>query len=252
MEPTAVESHVIDFERAANGLRAMPASEVKAKLYGVPGSAPTFSAELMLMHKGIQYRRVNLLPGVHRRRLRRKGFPGITVPALVLNGDRVQTNRQIARALDRLIPDPPLFPTSAGGRSEVEEAECYADEVLQPAVRRIVIWSLGHDPDSVRPHPSNGRLAIPRSARLRRRLMPRVSAAWKIDVAIVRVDLERLPHMLDRLDSYVAEGILDNPRLTAADFETAPLIAALMGVADLGAEIGSRPVAELASRVMPA
>jgi glutathione S-transferase len=251
MEPTAVEPKVIDFEAEANGDRTIPAGELKAKLYGVPGSAPTFSTELMLMHKGIQYRRVDLIPALHRRRLRSKGFPGITVPALVLNGEHVQTNREVARALDRLVPDPPLFPRSAGGRTEVEDAERYADEVLQPAVRRIIIWSVGHDPDSVRFHPSNGRMRIPRSAWLRERLMPRVYRAWQIDEAIVRVDFERLPHILDRLDAYVADGILDNPRLTAADFETAPLIAALLGVADLSAEVGSRPVAGLASRVMP-
>jgi glutathione S-transferase len=238
-------------ERHDGAPASLPASDVRAKLYGLPGSAPSFSAELMLMHKGIQYRRADMVPALHRRRLRSKGFSGITVPALVLNGERVQTNRAIARALDELVPEPPLFPGSPGGREEVEEAERYADEILQPAVRRIVIWSAGHDPDSVRFHPSNGRMRIPRSGWLRRRLMPRVYKLWDIDEAIVSVDFQRLPHMLDRLDAFVGEGILDNCRLTAADFETAPLIAALMGVADLAAEIGSRPVAQLASRVMP-
>jgi glutathione S-transferase len=250
MEGTAIERPTV-IEATSNGAGGMPASAVNAKLYGVPGSAPTFSAELMLMHKGIQYRRVNLIGGLHRRRLRSKGFPGITVPALVLNGELVQTNRAIARALDQVVPDPALFPRSPAGFAEVDEAERFADEILQPAVRRIVIWSLGHDPDSVRSHPDNGRLMIPRSAWLRALMMPRVYRMWKIDEAIVRADLEQLPHTLDRLDRYIAEGILDNPRLTAADFETAPLIAALMGVADLGAEIGSRPVGAHAARVMP-
>src|SRR2546421_10856423 len=247
MDQTAVET-TAGIDVASNGHGGLPASAVQAKLYGLPGSAPSFAAELMLMHKGIQYRRVNMIGGLHRRRLRSKGFPGRTVPALVLNGQLVQTNRAIARALDHLVPDPPLFPRSPGGRAEVEEAERYADEVLQSTVRRIILWSLGHDPDSVRPHPSNGRLSIPRSSWMRAWMMPRVYKMWEIDEAIVRVDFERLPHILDRLDSFVTEGILHNPRLTAADFEAAPLIAALMGIADLGAEVGSRPVAGLARR----
>jgi glutathione S-transferase len=230
---------------------AMAASAVKAKVYGLRGSAPSFSAELMLLHKGIEYRRVNLIPMQHRKRLPAKGFPGGTVPALVLNGRRVQTNRAIARALDELVPEPPLFPAERAIRTGVEEAESFGDEVLQPATRRMILWSMNRDPDSVRPHPANGRLLVPRSAWLRRRLMPRVFELWGISDEVVQRDFGALPLMLDKLDGYVAEGLLDGPRLNAADFEIAPLIGALCGIGDLGAEVGRRPIAALAGRVLP-
>jgi glutathione S-transferase len=205
----------------------------------------------MLLHKGIQYRRVNLIPMQHRKRLPAKGFAGGTVPALVLNGHRVQTNRAIARALDEVVPEPPLFPQEPALRSAVEEAESFADEVLQPATRRMILWSMTRDPDSVRPHPANGRLLVPRSAWLRRRLMPRAFEAWGITDEVVQRDFGALPLMLDKLDGYVGEGVLDAPQLNAADFQVAPLIGALSGIGDLGDEVGRRPIAALAGRVLP-
>jgi glutathione S-transferase len=230
----------------------MSTTEVaKAKLYGVRGSAPTFCTELMLRHKEIPYRRVNLIPGRHRRSLPAKGFPGRTVPALTLNGNRLQTNRAIARGLDQLIPDPPLFPADRVARAEVEQAERFIDEVLQQATRRMILWSLTQDPDSVKPHPANGRLLVPRNAWLRARLMPKAFDQYGITAEVVREDFAALDARLDRVDAYIAGGVLNGPRLTAADFEVAPLIAALMGLEGRGAEIARRPAAALARRVMP-
>jgi glutathione S-transferase len=74
---------------------------------------------------------------------------------------------------------------------------------------------------------------------------------WGITDEVIKRDFGALPLMLDRLDGYVAEGILDGPRLNAADFQIAPLIGALCGIGDLGAEVGRRPVAALAGRVLP-
>jgi glutathione S-transferase len=236
---------------AAEPATGTPATAVKAKLYGLPGAAPSFSAELMLLHKGVRYRRVNLIAGLHSRTLPARGFPGRTAPAAVLNGERVQTNRAIARALDELVSDPPFFPSDPMARADVEEAERFCDEVLQHAVRRMILWSLTRDPDSVRPHPALGPLAVPRNAWLRARLMPRVFKTYCITGATVGEDFKALPVMLDKLDGYVADGVLDCRRLTAADLQIAPLIAALSGIDDLGAEIAWRRVAALASRVMP-
>jgi glutathione S-transferase len=228
-----------------------PASAVEAALYGVDGSAPSFCAELMLRHKEIHYRRVNVVAGRHRRTLRARGFPGGTVPALVLNGRLVQTNRAIARALDELVPDPPLLPADAAARARVEEAERFIDEVLQDAVRRMVIWSTFRDPDSVTPHPANGRVPVPRSSWRRVWVRPLAFRLYGITAAVIRNDLATLPAMLDKIDGYVADGVLNGPQLTAADLQLAPVIAALMGIGDNGRKIDGRPMAALVSRVMP-
>ena len=224
---------------------------MEAKLYGLRGAPPSFSAELMLRHKGIDYRRVNMIPGRHRKTLRRKGFTGDTAPALVLDGRRVQTNRAIARALDDVVADAPLFPASPAARSAVEEAERFVDEVLQHATRRMALWSLTRDPRSVTPHPALGRLLVPRNRWLRARVMPGVFRHYGVTDEVVRDHFATLPSWLDRLDGYIGAGVLDGAELTAADFEAGPLVAALMGIEGHGEGIAQRPVASLVIRVMP-
>jgi glutathione S-transferase len=226
------------------------ASSIKAKLYGIRGSAPSYSPELMLRHKGIPYRRVNLIPDRHRKRLPAMGFPGSTVPAVIVDGRRVQTNRAIARALDEVVPEPRLLPVDRTARADIEAAELFSDEVFQQAVRRIVLWSLVNDPESVTPDPAIGSLPIPRNAWLRRRLTRRSFEVFGITDAVVRDDFEALPEMMNRLEDYMAEGVLNGPDLNAADFEIAPLIAALLGASYVPADVVNRPAAKLARRVM--
>ena len=55
----------------------------------------------MLDYKGIEYKRTDLLPVISKGLLRGLGFPGVTVPALKIDGRKVQGSREIARALDR-------------------------------------------------------------------------------------------------------------------------------------------------------
>ena len=133
-----------------------------AKLYVILGSHACRTGMLMLDHKGISYRAVNLPTGLQPMLLSLHGFRGNavhrriggrrpsmlamadrlgTVPALRYDGDRVQTNREIARFLDRLRPDPPLFAADPERRAAIEEAERWGDEVLQMTARRLA-WPL--------------------------------------------------------------------------------------------------------------
>ena len=66
---------------------------VNARLYVIPASHPSITAELMLEHKGIAYKRTDLLPVISKGVLRAVGFPGITVPALKIDGSKVQGSR---------------------------------------------------------------------------------------------------------------------------------------------------------------
>ena len=61
---------------------------VDATLYVIPGSHPSRTAAAMLDRKGIAYKRVDLMPVVSKGVLRAVGFPGITVPALKIDGRR--------------------------------------------------------------------------------------------------------------------------------------------------------------------
>jgi glutathione S-transferase len=227
------------------------AKGMQGLLFGVRGSAPTYATELMLRHKGVPYRRVDLLAGRHAKTLRRKGFRGVTVPAVRLGGQILQTNRAIARALDELIPDPTLFPSDPTERAEVEAAERLGDEQLQPATRRMLIWSINRDPSSVRAHPEIGRIPLPRNRVLRAPLARFANRYYRITDEVVREDFEALPGTLDTIDGYIGAGVLNSRELNAADFQIAPLIAALLGLSGLGAEFGKRPTAALVDRVLP-
>ena len=84
-----------------------------------PGSHPSRARDDDARAKGIPYKRVDLMPVVSKGALRAVGFPGITVPALKIDGRKVQGSREIARELDRIEPEPPLLPadpTARGGR----------------------------------------------------------------------------------------------------------------------------------------
>jgi glutathione S-transferase len=219
-------------------------------LYGVRGSAPTYAAELALRYKRLPYKRTDLLAGRHAKTLRRKGFAGTTVPALWLDDERLQTNRAIARGLDRLLPNPALFPADPIARAEVEGAERLGDEQLQPATRRILIRAMARHPGSVRANPEIGRIPLPRNRLLRALLARYAFRYYGITADVVRTDLASLPGMLDAVDDYIEAGVLNGPDLNAADFQIAPLIAVLLGIDDVAADLASRPAAALVTRVL--
>src|SRR5918998_6255147 len=136
-------------------------------LYVIPGSGACRSAMLMLDHKRVPYRRVDIVTLLHPLVVRLHGFDaggqtrhaggrrtfGLrlgdrlgTVPALAADGRRISTNHGIARFLDERHPEPPLFPADPGERAAVEEAETWANETLQMAARRVLGVAAARDP----------------------------------------------------------------------------------------------------------
>ena len=57
--------------------------------------------------------------------------------------------------------------------------------------------------------------------------------------------------MLDRVDEWVAAGVLGGGELNAADFMIAPSLALLSYRGDLAAEIKARPCGALLDRLLP-
>ena len=97
------------------------------------------------------------------------------MPALRLDGTRLQGTRTISRALDALVPSPPLFPSDPERRRAVEEAEAWGDEVFQPVPRRIVWNALKHDRSDLATYLEGAKTGIP--VGVAARLAPPV-AAW--------------------------------------------------------------------------
>src|SRR4051812_3147249 len=111
-------------------------------------SHPARAARAMLDLKGIDYELVNISPGLQPVALRLAGFRGRTVPALKLDGRKIQGSVKISRALEELQPDPPLFP--ADRRAAVEQAEIWGDRELQPLPRRFFRWGVPPRPHVAR------------------------------------------------------------------------------------------------------
>jgi glutathione S-transferase len=226
---------------------------------------------LMLEHKGIPYRRVDLLPGLHPVAVRALGFPAVadrtkqlgdgrriaipdrlgTVPALRFDGERVQTNREISRFLDRVQPDPPLFPAEPESRRAVEEAERWGDDALQMPARRLVVACAMRD--EMRAGGNDGRLGflLYRSPRVRRRLIPLLARTFEVDERTERDLLDQAPAMLDRVDAWIADGTLNGEELNAADYMIVTSLALMTYRPDLEPEILSRPAGALVDRVLP-
>ena len=248
---------------------------MEAKLYVILGSHACRTGMLLLEHKGIEYRRVELPTGFHPVVLRLLGFaanekpfrllgdrstPGIemadrlgTVPSLVVDGRRVKTNREIARHLDQIQPDPPLFPADPDRREAVEEAERWGDEVLQMVARRLGAAACVHGLDGLIGGGQDGRLGPllwrrPTARRLGIRL---VAHFFRAGGRSEQELLASLPAMLDRMDGWIEAGVLNGDRLYAADYMIAPSLALLSYRRDARAEIEGRPALALLDRVLP-
>src|SRR3954468_22062238 len=115
---------------------------MSAKLYAIAVSHPSHAAKAMLDYKRIEHEVVNFPPLSQPIALRAVGFRGRTVPALAIEGRKVQGTLAISRALEELKPAPPLFP--ADRRAAVEEAEAWGEREFQPLPRRFFRWGVAH------------------------------------------------------------------------------------------------------------
>jgi glutathione S-transferase len=224
----------------------------EAKLYVIPGSHPSRSAILMLERKGIAFKRIDLMPVISKGVLRAMRFPGVTVPALKLDGSRIQGSREIARELDRIQPDPPLLPSDPDLRARVEEAEAWGD-TFQQKPRRFSWWAFKRDRAPMASYSEGARLGIPIGLAVKTG-GPIVWTAARLNEATdenVRADLASLTDDLDRIDQWIADGVLGGGEPNAADYQIAPSVRLAMTFDDLSPYIEQRPAGRLAMRLIP-
>ena len=248
---------------------------MEATLYVILGSHACRTGMLLLEHKGIPYRTVTLPTGLHPTAVRVLGFgreastrhfdggtnPLLasadrlgTVPALRIDGQKVQSNRAIARFLDELQPDPPLFPAEPEQRAEVEDAEAWGDDELQMAARRLALAAACAGSRAGVDGAGSGRLGpiLWRNATLRRAGMRMISRVFDADDPEVEQRLvAELPPMLDRIDAWIEAGVLNGEKLNAADLMIAPSLALLSYRPDTRADIERRPALRLVDRLLP-
>jgi hypothetical protein len=74
---------------------------------------------------------------------------------------------------------------------------------------------------------------------------------FRANVDAERELLAELPAQLDRVDAWIADGVLDGPELNAADYMIAPSLALIAYRLDLRAQIEARPGGAFVERVLP-
>jgi glutathione S-transferase len=135
----------------------------------------------------------------------------------------------------------------------VEDAERWGEEILQPAVRRILWNALRRNREPLASYAKGARLGVPIGLAVRTSA-PIVAAAARMNGAddeVVRADVAALPGWLRRIEDWIAEGVLGSEPPNAADLQIAASVRLAMTLDDLRGAIARRPAGELAIRVIP-
>ena len=202
----------------------------------MPISNAAAAGAAMVAHKRIPHRLVRLMPGLHPVLVRFAGFQSFTVPALELDGRKLQGTRRIARFLDEVRPEPPLFPADPEERARVEEAERWGEQVFQPVPRRLFRHLLLTS-SSAREWLGTEVMHVPAPRVLAVLFMPairRLAQISRADGARVRQDIAELPKLLDHVDGLIAAGTIGGPEPNAADFQILASVSVLRAFADVG------------------
>lgn len=226
-------------------------------LYWMSISHPSQVARKMLDLKGVEYEVVDVVPLNQRIHLRLAGFRGGTVPALKLDGQRIQGSRQIARALDERWPEPPLFPTEPELRARVEEAERWGEEQLQPIPRRLFRYGFARYPELRRRVVRAQRLPIPGlTAKAIRPAVEWYARTVEADgrratEAGVRADVAALPALLDHVDQLLGDGTLTLDPPNAATLQIMATVNLMARFADLAELVASHACGAPAREIFP-
>jgi glutathione S-transferase len=217
------------------------------RLYALPGSHPCAAVEAAMRLKSMAYKRVDLLP-MGEVLLGPLLYGGRTVPGMRIDGERLVGSRRIMRRLDALVPEPPLLPAPGDpSYARVLEAERWGDEVLQSVPRRLIDVAFMRRPAAMESYAADAKLPLPRP--LLRPALPLTARLMafknKARDESARADLAALPRQLDRIDGWIAEGLLGGERPNAADLQIGSTIRMLMSIGDVRPLIAGRPAAEL-------
>jgi glutathione S-transferase len=213
-------------------------------LHVLPPSHPCRTAERALELKGLEFEKVELVPGAHVDQMT-KIYGAHTVPGMLLDGEPVHGSRAILARLEELVPEPPLYTSDA-----VREAERWGDEELQDLGRRMPWGALHFRPEAAGLIAGGGALD-PAGTDFAIRM---VRAAWKyhhITAQRLYDDLHGLPAKLDHLDALVEDGVLGGEEPNAADLQIGATMEVLHWVGDLRPLLEGRPSAEFWRRWFP-
>jgi len=177
--------------------------------------------------KGIAHVRRSLLPGFHIPRvLWMTGQKSL--PVLVLDGETIHDSTRIIERLERLRPEPALYPSEEAARRRALALEDFFDEELGPHVRRALFHELLPETEFAAAAFTLG--CGPGTRRLYRALFPALRIAMKADMKIDAAGAarsgEKVRAALDRLEAELQpSGYLVGDRFSVADLTAAALLA---------------------------
>jgi glutathione S-transferase len=211
-------------------------------------SHPCATVEAALRLKGLDFERVELRAGAHPDEMERLYGEGRrTVPGLMIGDEAVHGSNAILERLEELAPSPALFPDDLG--DAVGAAMRWGDDELQDLGRRLPWGAMHFRPESMGTFAGPG--APPLDPPGTDFAMKYIHASWKyhkITAERLAADLAGLPGKLDRVDAYVAEGILAGEAPNAADLQIGATLAVLMTVGDVRPLIEGRPAEQVARK----
>ncbi len=226
---------------------------MNVKLYVLPGSHPCAAVEQALRLKGIEFDRIDLVP-MTQVLVGPLRYGGTTVPGMRIDGEKLVGSRTIMRRLDQLRPEPPLLPPVGDERyAPVLEAERWGDEVLQSVPRRILDVGFLRRPHAMLSYAGEAKLPMPSvmmkpATPLTAKLM---AFKNKANEDSARADVAALSGQLDRVDRWIAEGLIGGEQPNAADLQIGSTIRLLMSIGDLRPLIADRPAARLVNWFPP-
>jgi glutathione S-transferase len=222
----------------------MSAAQPRLVFHVLPPSHPCATVEAALKLKGLEYEKVVLQVGPHPEEMERLyGEGNRTVPGLLVDDEPVHGSNAILERLEQLAPEPALFPPDLA--ETVRAAAAWGDGELQDLGRRLPWGALHFRPEAMGTFAGAGPLD-PAGTDYAMRF---IRASWKyhnISAARLAEDLAGLPALLDRIDAWVAEGILAGAAPNAADLQIGATLSVLLTVGDVRPLIESRPAVRVA------
>jgi glutathione S-transferase len=197
-------------------------------LHVLPPSHPCMTATVALRLKGLEYERVEFVPGPHVEQMQAiYGEGNHTVPGLLVDGEPVHGSRAILARLEQLAPDPVLYPSE-----DVREAERWGDEEFQDLGRRLPWGALHFRPEAMGTFGGAGPLDGPGTDFAIRF----VRSTWKyhgISAARLQEDLAGLSAKLAHVEELAAAGIIGGEQPNAADLQIGATLRVLLTLGDL-------------------
>jgi glutathione S-transferase len=187
-------------------------------------------ARWALDYKRFPHVRRSLLPGLHIPRVlwltRQKALP-----VLMLEGNTIADSTRIIEALERVQPDPPLYPADPAARRQATLLEDFFDEELGPHLRRALFYELLPFTDYAAALIATGTSATTR--RLYRAAFPLIRQVMRLDMGInaesAAVSRAKVDAAFDRVERELQpSGYLVGDRFSVADLTAAALLSPLV------------------------